>query len=64
MDDSLTRNQKRVLAALLSEPTAKAVVAACELAARTIYGYLMDPDFREALRKRQGEMLAQTGGRS
>lgn len=56
----LSTNQRKVLEALLSEPTVKEAAEVAGLTPRTVYRYLNDPAFKAELRKRQSEILAQT----
>jgi len=56
-DDTLTARQRRVLSALLSEPTVKGAAEVAGVGRKTVYRYLADPAFHKALREAQGERL-------
>ena len=51
--NELNANQKRAIAALLENPTIGEAAAACNLAERTIYRYLDEPQFRAELSRRE-----------
>jgi len=59
-DSELNPNQKRALAALLTQPSVAAAAKACGLAERTLYHYLAQPTFKAELRQRQDKVLAAT----
>jgi len=54
----LNANQKKALAALLSEPTVKSAAERCGLSERTVYYYLADETFGAELRARQDAILS------
>jgi len=56
-DDTLNVRQRRVLSALLSEPTVKDAAKAAGVGRRTVYRYMAEPVFQAALRDAQGQML-------
>ncbi len=56
--DELSTNKRKALTAIISTPTIPAAAAACGLCQRTLYNYLRDPVFREALSARQGEITS------
>jgi len=51
--DTLSTNHKKALAALLTNKTVRAAAAACNLAERTLWRYLENTNFRQALRQAQ-----------
>lgn len=53
---NLSRNQRRVLRAFAVETSVTDVAAMAGLSRRTVYSYLKDPDFIEALEQQQEEM--------
>jgi hypothetical protein len=53
----LSANQRRALAALLTEPTVVKAAAACELTERTLHNYLADDAFKAELRARQDQVI-------
>ncbi|MFZ5919306.1 MAG: hypothetical protein ACOYZ7_20430 [Chloroflexota bacterium] len=57
---TLSANQQRAIAALLSEPTIRDAAKKAGIGERTLYRYLADPMFKAELRKRQDEILAAT----
>ena len=59
-NDTLSKNQKRAIEALLVEPTITAAATRAKLARRTLHRYLGNVAFRAELRKRQSETLAAT----
>jgi len=54
----LNANQRKALAALLTEPTVKTAAESCGLSERTLFYYLADDTFKRALRERQDAILA------
>lgn len=54
----LRTNQRKAIAALLSEPTIRAAAKAAGLGERTIHRYLGDAAFKTELRKRQDQLLS------
>lgn len=54
----LSTNQKRALAALLTEPNIRRAALRCGLGENTLFRYLRNPVFQAALRARQDEILA------
>ncbi len=56
----MNRNKLRAIEALLVSPTVGEAAKVCGLAARTIYNYLRDPDFKAELSRRQGEVVKAT----
>lgn len=55
MSDNVTfsANQKRALSALLSEKTVRDAAKKCKLTEKTLYQYLRDEQFRQALQTEQ-----------
>lgn len=62
-NDTLTRNQRRALAALLANRTVTAAAEAIGLRDRQIYRYLEIPAFRAALARAEAEQLSEAGRR-
>lgn len=60
-NDVLTRNQRRVLAALLASKSIGEAAGKCGLSERTISRYLEKPAFRAALAQAEGEMIDDAG---
>ena len=56
--DNFNANQKRVLAALLTEPTIAAAATRARVGEKTVYRYLRDPVFKTELRTRQDAVIA------
>jgi len=54
----LTPAQRRAVAALLTERTARAAAEKAKIAERTLYRWLADPDFSRALSEAEGEVIA------
>lgn len=54
----LTPAQRRAVAALLTERTARAAAEKAKIAERTLYRWLADPDFNRALSEAEGEVIA------
>lgn len=61
--DTLTRNQRRALAALLANRTVTAAAEVIGLRDRQIYRYLELPAFRAALAQAEAEQLNEAGRR-
>lgn len=59
-DDRLSTNQRRALAALLSQPTVRAAAETAKLSEATLYRYLRQGAFKTELRARQDAILAAT----
>lgn len=59
----LTTRQKRAIAALLSSKDQRSAAAAAGVAERTLYRYLQNQDFRQALRKAETRVLEGSGRR-
>ena len=59
----LNRNQKRAIAALLKHRTITAAAAAIGLNDRTIYRYLEDPVFKQALTQAESDLINEAGRR-
>jgi hypothetical protein len=55
---TLNKRQKRVLAALLTCSTARATAKQADVCEKTVYRYLEDPAFKQALRARQDQVIA------
>lgn len=55
-----SRNERRALKALLSEPSVTAAAKVAGLSPRTLYRYLARDDFRAELQRRQDAILAGT----
>lgn len=58
--EELTPKQLRAVEALLAEPTASAAAKACKVAESTIYRWLGEPAFNEALRQARTRLLDTT----
>jgi len=58
--EELTRNQERALDALLQAATVADAARLCGLSDRTLWRYLRDPAFAEALRQRRAEATQET----
>jgi AcrR family transcriptional regulator len=56
----LNRNQKRAIPALLQTSTVADAARVCGLSERTLWRYLNDEEFNEALRKRQDDVIRST----
>ena len=65
MSENVTpgRNQRRALAALLASKTIAEAAAACRLSEKTLYRYLENPDFRQALTQAETGLIDETGRR-
>ena len=59
-NDTLTRGQRRALQALLAHSTVAEAAKAAALSERTLYRYLADTTFQDALRAEQERLLAMT----
>jgi len=57
---SLSANQQRALAALLSTPTIAEAATKCGLTRKTIHAYLRDEDFAQAYREERERLVEQT----
>ena len=62
-NETLSRRQKRALAALLSEPTTKAAAEKAGISRTTLYRYLAEPCFQEALAQQQRQVLRASAAR-
>ena len=63
MSDDLSRNQRLALDALMNAPSVAAAARIAGLSECTLWRYLRDPAFRDALKERQAEVnRATTGG--
>ena len=56
----MTRGQRRALAALLAHSTIAEAATAAGLGERTVYRYLADAAFRDALQQEQDRLLSAT----
>lgn len=56
-NERLSAPQNKALAALLSEPTTRAAAAAAEIPESTIWRWLREPDFADALSKAKTALL-------
>lgn len=63
MQDDLNINQRKAIQALLAHSTIESAAFACGLHKRTIYNYLADKSFRDALREQQDRLTAATAAR-
>lgn len=62
--DRLSTRQRRAIAALLSEPDAKAAAKVSKVGYRTLIRWLADnPDFRQALTQAESELIGEAGRR-
>lgn len=62
-NDTLTAKQRRALAALLSEPTVKDAASKAGVSRKTLYRYLSEPAFQDALTGWQHQVLRGTSAR-
>jgi|TARA_B100000315_G_scaffold254009_2_gene294088 hypothetical protein len=58
MSENLTARQKKALVALVSEPTVMRASETSGIARVTMYTYLSDPAFQQALARQQDEILS------
>ena len=56
-NDTLTRRQRRALAALLSQPTIAAAAQKAGIGRKTMYSYMAEPAFQTALQQQQSQLL-------
>jgi len=59
----LSSRQRRAVAALVSEPTLAEAARAAGVSRKTLYRYLSERGFREALAEAQGDVLRLSGAR-
>jgi hypothetical protein len=59
----LSGNQARALAALLSEKTVRDAAVKCGLSEKTMYKYLQDGQFRQALQEAQAAIYTEVSNR-
>jgi AcrR family transcriptional regulator len=57
---ALSRNQKNAIKALLSTTTVRDAARVCGLSEATIWNYLQDDEFKQALDRRQDEAIKAT----
>jgi len=61
--DELSTNQRRAIDALLNNSKIEDAANACDLTTRTIYRYLADASFRDALHDAQDRITSATAAR-
>ena len=63
MSQELSTNQRKAIDALLAHSRIEDAAAACGLHKRSLFLYVADPSFRDALREQQDKLTAATAAR-
>lgn len=62
-NETLTKRQRRALAALVSEPTVERASVSAGVSRATLYRWLKEPSFDAALTRAQGDVLRESTAR-